>query len=61
MFCVQTYPRIGKVVGRFYDESGQPTAALAEVHRKAEEGKQLQVGAAQLHSCTAAGSTRAVH
>lgn len=39
----QTYPRVGRVVGRFYDEGGLPTAALAEVRTKAEDGKELKV------------------
>lgn len=39
----QTYPRLGRVVGRFYDEAGRPTAALTEVHTKAEDGKELKV------------------
>jgi len=41
---LQTYPRLGKLVGRFYDASGQPTAELASVQARAQEGKKLQVG-----------------
>lgn len=41
-FYHETYPRLGKLVGRFYDASGQPTAELASVQARAQEGKKLQ-------------------
>lgn len=44
--AVQTYPRVGRVVGNFYDAAGQGTAELAVVHEKAAEGKKIKVGGA---------------
>lgn len=43
VLLLQTYPRVGTRVGRFYDEFGKPTAALQSVRQRAEEGKKLQV------------------
>lgn len=40
---VQTYPKMGRVVGNFYDEAGKATAELAAVHKKAAEGKKIKV------------------
>eukprot|EP00878_Enallax_costatus_P016952 GHUV01017795.1.p1 GENE.GHUV01017795.1~~GHUV01017795.1.p1 ORF type:complete len:306 (+),score=81.49 GHUV01017795.1:228-1145(+) len=41
-FYHETYPHKGKLIGRFYDQSGKPTAELASVHKRAKEGQKLK-------------------
>lgn len=36
---LQTYPYKGKLIGRFYDQSGKATSELASVHQRAREGE----------------------
>ncbi|CAN0890520.1 Membrane-associated progesterone-binding protein 4 [Linum grandiflorum] len=40
-FYVRTYIFVGKLVGRYYDEHGNPTKTLKGVEAKAARGKQL--------------------
>ncbi len=39
---MQNYPYKGKLVGRFYDNTGNPTAELASVHTRAKEGEAIK-------------------
>ncbi|XP_007558006.1 neuferricin [Poecilia formosa] len=41
-FYHKEYQHVGLVVGRFYDETGQPTAALLEVEASLAEGQKLK-------------------
>nr|XP_026653357.1 neuferricin [Zonotrichia albicollis] len=41
-FYSDNYEPVGKLVGRFYDENGAPTAALREVEAAIEEALKLQ-------------------
>lgn len=50
LLLLQTYPRMGRVVGNFYDAAGKSTAAHATVHQKAAEGKKKKVRTAATKS-----------
>eukprot|EP00879_Flechtneria_rotunda_P023355 GHRR01024705.1.p1 GENE.GHRR01024705.1~~GHRR01024705.1.p1 ORF type:complete len:146 (-),score=29.74 GHRR01024705.1:1158-1595(-) len=44
--ALQTYPYVGKLIGRFYDSTGAATTEMNSVHERAKQGEAIKAARA---------------